>query len=120
MINSHQPLNGPVAWYEAHVKSQQGWDMHGGLFPGSPFVSKGFNPDIGWGVTVNKPDLVDTYQLNLDPDNSDHYMLNGASVAFEKRLIWLKRNLLGSLYRPIPRTVLASRPGPAIETSHGA
>ncbi len=119
MINSHQPLNGPVAWYEAHVKSQQGWDMHGGLFPGSPFVSKGFNPDIGWGVTVNKPDLVDTYQLTLDPDNSDHYMLDGASVAFEKRLIWLKLKLLGNLYLPIPRTVLASRHGPAIETSHG-
>ena len=24
-INSHQPLEGPVAWYEAHLCSEQGW-----------------------------------------------------------------------------------------------
>ena len=53
MINSHQPLEGPVAWYEAHLKSEEGWDVHGGLFPGMPFIAKGFNPDIGWGVNFN-------------------------------------------------------------------
>ena len=34
IINSHQPLDGPLAWYEAHVKSDEGWNMMGGLFPG--------------------------------------------------------------------------------------
>ncbi|HLL93924.1 MAG TPA: penicillin acylase family protein, partial [Spirosoma sp.] len=32
-INSHQPLEGPVAWYEAHLCSEQGWNILGGLFP---------------------------------------------------------------------------------------
>ena len=41
--------------------------MHGGVFPGMPFIAKGFNPDIGYGVTVNKPDLVDIYKLTLNP-----------------------------------------------------
>ena len=36
IINSHQPLDGPVAWYEAHIKSDEGWNMMGGTFPGSP------------------------------------------------------------------------------------
>ncbi|MEZ5892213.1 MAG: penicillin acylase family protein [Parvularculaceae bacterium] len=36
MVNSHQPYTGPVAWYEARVKSGEGWDMIGGIFPGSP------------------------------------------------------------------------------------
>ena len=31
-INSHQPLTGPVAWYEAHMISREGMDMQGGLF----------------------------------------------------------------------------------------
>lgn len=119
VINSHQPLTGPVAWYEAHVKSQEGWDMHGGLFPGSPFISKGFNPDIGWGVTVNKPDLVDTYKLTRDPQNDDHYMLDGQSLPLDKRTIWLKLKIIGNLFVPIPRTALASQHGPAIETNHG-
>ena len=119
MINSHQPLEGPVAWYEAHLKSEEGWDVHGGLFPGMPFIAKGFNPDIGWGVTVNKPDLVDIYKLELNPENADEYLLDGVYVAFEKRRIWLKLKLLGNLYLPIPRTVLKARHGPAIQTVHG-
>ena len=33
MINSHQPLEGPVTWYEARLKSNEGWDIMGGIFP---------------------------------------------------------------------------------------
>ena len=95
MINSHQPLTGPVAWYEAHVKSEEGWDMHGGVFPGMPFIAKGFNPDIGWGVTVNKPDLVDIYRLT---PKGEGYLLDGAEVAFERRRIWLKLKIIGNFY----------------------
>ena len=116
MINSHQPLTGPVAWYEAHVKSDEGWDMHGGVFPGMPFIAKGFNPDIGWGVTVNKPDLVDIYALVR---KADGYVLDGETLPFDKRRIWLKLKLAGNFYLPIPRIVLHSRHGPALETAHG-
>ena len=116
IINSHQPLNGPVAWYEAHVKSDEGWDMHGGIFPGMPFIAKGFNPDIGWGVTVNKPDLVDIYRLT---PKDGGYVLDGETRDFDKRRIWLKLKLLGNFYLPIPRTALASAHGPVLETKHG-
>lgn len=116
IINSHQPLNGPVAWYEAHVKSDEGWDMHGGVFPGMPFIAKGFNPDIGWGVTVNKPDLVDVYKLT---EKDGGYVLDGARRDFDKRRIWLKLKLVGNFYLPIPRMALASAHGPALETVHG-
>ena len=30
--NSHQPWEGPVTWYEAHINSKEGWNMSGGLF----------------------------------------------------------------------------------------
>jgi acyl-homoserine-lactone acylase len=111
IINSHQPLTGPVAWYEAHVKSDEGWDMHGGVFPGMPFIAKGFNPDIGYGVTVNKPDLVDVYKLTQADGG---YVLDGETRAFEKRRIWLKLKLFSNFYLPIPRTALASAHGPAL------
>ncbi|MBY0423584.1 MAG: penicillin acylase family protein, partial [Parvularculaceae bacterium] len=58
MVNSHQPYTGPVAWYEAHVSSGEGWDRIGGVFPGSPFILHGAGPDNGWAFTVNRPDLI--------------------------------------------------------------
>src|SRR5215467_12784428 len=30
-INSHQPLDGPVSWYEAHLCSEEGWNIIGAL-----------------------------------------------------------------------------------------
>ncbi|MFO0741512.1 MAG: penicillin acylase family protein [Labilithrix sp.] len=82
-VNSHQPWEGPVAWYEAQVTSDEGWNMTGGLFPGAPFVIHGHNDHLGWAHTVNSPDLVDVYELQLDPKAPDHYLLDGQSVALE-------------------------------------
>ena len=62
MVNSHQPYKGPVAWYEARVKSEEGWDMIGGVFPGAPLILHGAGPELGWAFTVNKPDLVDVFR----------------------------------------------------------
>jgi penicillin amidase/acyl-homoserine-lactone acylase len=78
VINSHQPLTGPVAWYEAHIKSDEGLNIMGGTFPGSPFIHVGFNEFLGWGATVNQPDLADIYELTINPDNENQYLLDGA------------------------------------------
>ena len=82
VINSHQPLTGPVAWYEIHIKSGEGLNIMGGTFPGSPFIHVGFNENLGWGATVNQPDLSDIYELKLNPENNDQYELDGAWVNF--------------------------------------
>ncbi|MEO0813992.1 MAG: penicillin acylase family protein, partial [Myxococcota bacterium] len=82
-INSHQPLSGPVAWYEAHLTSDDGLDVYGGLFPGSPLVLHGFNQAIGWANTVNRPDLLDVYVLEINPENPDQYRLDGEWRDFE-------------------------------------
>ena len=68
-VNSHQPWEGPVSWYEAHLHSDEGWNMVGGLFPGAPLVLHGHNERLGWAHTNNYPDLVDVYTLEINPDN---------------------------------------------------
>ena len=72
-INTHQPLEGPFSWYEAHLCSEEGWNMLGGLFPGSPFPFIGTNKHLAWTHTYNFPDLVDVYQLEMHSKRKNHY-----------------------------------------------
>ena len=65
LLNTHQPWHGPTSWYEVHVHSEEGWNMAGGLFPGSPVVFIGHSPNHGWSHTVNQPDLVDVYEIGV-------------------------------------------------------
>lgn len=77
LVNSHQPWVGPVSWYEARIHSDEGWDMTGGVFPGSPFILHGVGPHLGWANTVNLVDLVDVYLLTVNPDNPNQYLFDG-------------------------------------------
>ena len=97
LINSHQPLAGPVGWYELNVKSESGWSAHGGNFPGSFVVNVGFNESIGWGATVNKPDVLDIFELTINPNNSNEYLLDGVWTPFEIEKDYLQIKLLGFL-----------------------
>ncbi|MEM1230124.1 MAG: acylase [Pseudomonadota bacterium] len=119
-INSHQPTTGPLAWYEAHAKSDEGLDVMGGQFPGSPQISLGFNRHLAWGVTVNKPDLVDIYRLTLNPDNPLQYRLDDQWRDFEQREIRFRVKLFGPVRKTIKRRALYSVHGPVIETDHGS
>ncbi|MCR9142246.1 MAG: penicillin acylase family protein [bacterium] len=67
-VNSHQPWEGPVAWYEAHIQSEEGWNMIGGTFPGAPMIFHGHNEKLGWAHTVNAPDMWDVFELEMHPE----------------------------------------------------
>ena len=95
VINSHQPWDGPTSWYEAHVNSEDGWNMSGGLFPGSPVIFVGHNDSLGWVHTVNEPDLIDTYILDIHPENPDLYKFDNAWVELEKKTKSKKLKILG-------------------------
>jgi len=64
--NSHQPMTGPYAWYEAHLVSGEGMNTLGGTFPGVPILAQGVTPNLAWTHTVNRPDLIDIYALEVD------------------------------------------------------
>ncbi|UTW54576.1 acylase [Kordiimonas sp. SCSIO 12610] len=119
VVNSHQPFSGPVAWYEAHLVSGEGLDIAGGTFPGSMFILHGFNRNLGWANTVNKPDLSDIYVLTRNPENDQEYLLDGEWVPFTKKTATIDVKLFGSFAFPAEREILFSKHGPVIESKHG-
>jgi penicillin amidase/acyl-homoserine-lactone acylase len=118
-VNSHQPWEGPVAWYEAQITSDEGWDMTGGLFPGAPMILHGHNDHLGWAHTVNSPDLVDVYELTLDPNNPDHYLLDGQSIVLEEKQAPIPIDT-GFFVATVHKSVYWSEHGPVIKTDKGA
>ena len=119
MINSHQPLTGPVSWYEAHLKSGDGLNVMGGLFIGAPALGVGFNEHHGWGATVNQPDLVDVYVLDIDPDDDNRYQIDGAWLELEEFDIPIKVLLWGWLPWTVKEKGYRSIHGPVMKTDHG-
>lgn len=118
-VNSHQPWEGPVTWYEAHLHSEQGWDAVGGLFPGMPVVTHGHNRYLGWAFTVNKPDLVDVYVLEVNPENPNQYRFDGRWLDLEVRRAPIQVKLLGRLRWTVREEVLWSVYGPVVRQPHG-
>ena len=118
-VNSHQPWAGPVAWYEVHLRSEQGWDMVGGVFPGAPVVLHGHNRDLGWAHTVNRPRLIDVYVLETNPANPNQYRFDGAWRDLEVRTVPIEVKLLGPLRWTFSRETLWSVHGPVVRRPHG-
>jgi penicillin amidase/acyl-homoserine-lactone acylase len=119
-INSHQPWTGPLAYYEVRLKSQEGWDAVGAVFPGSPVILLGHNRYLGWAHTVNQPDLVDVYALEINPDNPNQYRFDGQwrDLEVSEATLWVKA--LGPFALPASRELLYSVHGPVIRRPHGA
>lgn len=117
-INSHQPLEGPVAWYEAHLCSEEGLNILGGLFPGGPVVFHGVNENLGWAHTVNYQDKIDVYQLQINPKNKDQYRFDGGWEELEVRKVPLKVKL-GLINITVRKDALWSKYGATMRTDKG-
>lgn len=117
VINAHQPIEGPTAFYEAHLQSEEGWNILGGLFPGAPLIFHGVNENLAWAHTVNMPDKLDVYQLQTDPQHPGQYKVDGEWLTLEKRVLRLK---VKGVPVTIKRTVYRSIYGPTVKSPDGA
>ena len=115
--NAHQPWRGGVAWYEMVVESGEGWHFAGANFPGSPMPFLGHNENLGWTNTVNRPDLIDVYQLEMD-DSGTKYRLDGKWLPLEEKSVRLSVRM-GPLTLPVWQTVYRSKHGPVIKNTNG-
>ena len=89
LINAHQPNTGPQAFYEAHICSEEGLNILGGLLAGAPSILHGVNENLGWAHTVNYCDRLDEYQLQMNPDNAMQYLFDGQWANLEVKTVKL-------------------------------
>ncbi|MEN9381964.1 MAG: hypothetical protein RI940_845 [Bacteroidota bacterium] len=116
VINAHQPIEGATAFYEAHLQSEEGWNILGGLFPGAPLIFHGVTPNLAWAHTVNFQDKIDVYQLQTDKAHPGEYKVDDNWLKLEKRKIKLS---IKGIPIPIYKTVYNSIYGPTVATPSG-
>ncbi len=115
-INAHQPNEGPEAFYEAHVNSEEGWNALGGLLAGGPCILHGVNENLGWAHTVNFCDRLDIYQLQMNPKKADQYMFDGVWTDLEKKKIKLH---IKGVPIPVSRDLYWSKYGATMKNEQG-
>jgi len=118
-INSHMPWEGPVTFFEAHLHSEEGWNMTGGTFPGGPMIFLGHDENKGWSHTINRPDLADIYELEINPDNKNQYKFDGEWRDLEQGVARIKVRLWGPIAWTFKEEMLWSVYGPTVRRDDG-
>ncbi|MEM9888253.1 MAG: penicillin acylase family protein, partial [Bacteroidota bacterium] len=116
-INSHQPMEGWYSWYEAHLGSEEGWNILGGTFPGGITIFHGANEHLAWAHTVNHADFSDIYELKMHPEKKNFYELDGKWLPLKEKKYKAKVKL-GFLKIPISRRVYESEFGPTFKSKN--
>ena len=115
-INTHQPLEGPTSWYEVHLNSEEGTNIIGTLYPGTPHVLIGVNENLGWSHTVNYPDKTDVFKLRMK--NNRKYIVDGEEYKLEKLKAKISIKVLG-IPITINRKYFKSIYGPTLKNKSG-
>ncbi len=122
-INSHQPLEGLLSWYEAHVCSEEGWNITGSLFHGGISIFHGTNENLGWAHTTGHVDGLDVYKLTMHPRKKNFYKFDGKWMKLETKRAKLrvkigKKEKKGFILA-IGKKYWKSIYGPTLKTKHG-
>ncbi len=117
-INPHFFVEGPFAFYEAHLCSEQGLNMTGALFHGGTSVFMGNNENLGWGQTYNYVDQVDIYKLEMHPSKKLYYKLDDKYLKLQKKPIKL-RVKIGKIVIPVRRMAYQSQHGLVLKSPKG-
>ncbi|MES2622378.1 MAG: penicillin acylase family protein [Bacteroidota bacterium] len=115
LVNSHQPIEGRFAWYEAHIKSDEGWDIIGGLFPGGTTIFVGSNQHLGWAHTTNYHTFGDIYKLK---HRGSKYLYDGEWKEFVLKKAKLKIKL-GAIKLGITKKIRYTEFGPVFQSKSG-
>lgn len=83
----HLELSLPSIWYEIHLHVEDGPDVAGVTFAGSPGVIIGFNRNVAWSFTNTGADVRDYYAETVDDSlRPSRYRVDGEWRPLERRI----------------------------------
>ena len=119
LANPHFPWQGAKRFYMAHLVIPGQLDAMGASLFGVPTLQIGFNRDVAWTHTVSTSARTVIYRLELDPQNSRRYKLDGRFVDMRPRQITIRVKAEGGGQEVRSRTYYTSELGPMIVSERG-
>jgi acyl-homoserine-lactone acylase len=74
---------------------------------------------LGWTHTYNYPDLIDVYELKINPKNKHEYWMDGKWVSFEESSVKLKLKTKMGFNLKVKKKLIWSAFGPVIKNKKG-
>jgi len=115
LINPHQPYFGFGQFYEAHLRSGEGWNFTGASFFGTPLPVIGHSEYCGWGMTTNEPNVGSSWRETFDDPNEPLNYRYGDG--YRKAVEWTDtiRVKQGSRFEDIACTFRKTHHGPIVK-----
>ncbi len=115
MRNPH--LNWNAGYYEAQMDVEGYFNFYGDFRIGEPLGTVGgFNEYLGFSTTNNHPKNDEIYAFEADPENSENYLLDGASRPVEKRIVSVQYKA-GTELKMVEKIFKITPYGPVIHTT---
>ena len=107
----HLGIQMPSIWYEVGLHCQPvseecPFDVRGYALPAVPGVVLGHNARIAWGFTNIDPDVIDLYEIKVNPDNPLQYEYDGEMLDRTVRNEEIKFGDGGSVTIQVRETVM--------------
>jgi acyl-homoserine-lactone acylase len=113
LANPHLSWTGAFTLHEVQIRVTGKRDIYGVTIVGSPIITIGFNPVLGWTHTVNQVDVSDVYRLAIDKNATDHYLYEGLSLPLRSEQLVLRVKTPSGI-RTEERTLRWSHHGPIL------
>jgi acyl-homoserine-lactone acylase len=111
-INPHIPLDEP---YELHLRSDEGLHVSGLVAYGAGLLPMAaFNERLGWTLTVNRPDIVDAYTVDVFAADGKIFYRFGEEVRTAEKFLRTVSVRTADGIKPREVTLLKTHHGPIV------
>lgn len=115
LANPHFPWVGGMRFYQMHLTIPGKLDVMGAALPGLPMINIGFNQHLAWTHTVDSSKHFTLYRLQLDPQDSTRYLLDGKSLPMKQQTVTVKVKQPDGQTREVSHVVYSSPFGPVVQ-----